>query len=98
MTCLLPHSSDPPPLSSKPAKKVKKTKEELKQERIDHLRESIFKPDPEGQPGETPVVALDCEMVGTGKDDYSALARVSIVNFYGYVFPSCFPINLCFSE
>lgn len=28
-------------------------------------------------------VAMDCEFVGVGDDDKSALARVSIVNFYG---------------
>lgn len=30
-------------------------------------------------------IAIDCEFVGVGKDDRSALARVSLVNFYGVV-------------
>ncbi|GEQ72083.1 hypothetical protein JCM33374_g5769 [Metschnikowia sp. JCM 33374] len=30
-------------------------------------------------------VAIDCEFVGVGHDDVSALARVSIVNYYGVV-------------
>ena len=29
----------------------------------------------------TPIVAMDCEMVGVGTRDRSALARVSIINF-----------------
>ncbi len=31
----------------------------------------------------TSCLAIDCEMVGTGSDNYSALARVSIVNYRG---------------
>lgn len=30
-------------------------------------------------------IAMDCEFVGVGKNDTSALARVSLVNFYGHV-------------
>lgn len=30
-------------------------------------------------------IAIDCEFVGVGSDDRSALARVSLVNFYGVV-------------
>lgn len=31
------------------------------------------------------IVAIDCEFVGVGPQDVSALARVTIVNFYGHV-------------
>ena len=46
--------------------------------------DAVFSPKPHLFRGETPVVALDCEMVGVnGSDD--ALARVSIVNYNGHV-------------
>ncbi|KAK8805336.1 hypothetical protein WA158_001993 [Blastocystis sp. Blastoise] len=61
------------------------TKKVKKDENPALIGKAIIEPDPNGHPGETPVIALDCEMVGTGSDDYSALARVSIVNYDGYV-------------
>ena len=47
--------------------------------------EDLLDPDGKGSKGNTPVVGLDCEMVGIGSGEESALARVSIVNYYGYV-------------
>ena len=46
--------------------------------------DAVFSPKPDLFRGETPVIALDCEMVGVqGNSD--ALARVSIVNYNGHV-------------
>ena len=46
--------------------------------------DAVFSPRPNLHRGETPVVAVDCEMVGVdGNQD--ALARVSIVNYNGHV-------------
>ena len=47
--------------------------------------EDLLDPDGKGSKGNTPVIGLDCEMVGIGSGEESALARVSIVNYYGYV-------------
>ena len=48
------------------------------------ISDAVFSPRPHLFRGETPVVALDCEMVGVnGSED--ALARVSIVNYNGHV-------------
>ena len=48
------------------------------------ISDAVFSPKPGVYRGETPVVALDCEMVGVeGNND--ALARVSIVNYNGHV-------------
>lgn len=47
-------------------------------------------PDGRGTKGITSVVAMDCEMVGVGDERESALARVSIVNFYGIVLLDCY--------
>ena len=48
------------------------------------ISDAVFSPKPGVFRGETPVVALDCEMVGVeGNDD--ALARVSIINYNGHV-------------
>lgn len=33
---------------------------------------------------DTAIIAMDCEMVGVGPSNESALARVSIVNMYGF--------------
>lgn len=45
----------------------------------------LLNPDGKGTHANTPVIAMDCEMVGIGNGDESALARVSIVNYYGFV-------------
>ena len=47
--------------------------------------EELLNPDGKGTNAVTPVIAIDCEMVGVGLKNESALARVSIVNFYGAV-------------
>ena len=47
--------------------------------------EALLNPDGSGTTSDTPVVALDCEMVGVGPNKESALARISIVNYYGAV-------------
>ena len=47
--------------------------------------EALLNPDGSGSSANTPVIAMDCEMVGVGSQGESALARVSIVNFYGAV-------------
>ena len=46
--------------------------------------QEVFNPKPNTNRRETPVVALDCEMVGVEMNQ-DALARVSIVNYYGHV-------------
>jgi len=46
--------------------------------------DAVFSPKPQLHRGETPVVALDCEMVGI-EGNLDALARVSIVNYNGHV-------------
>ena len=45
----------------------------------------LLNPDGKGTHANTPVIAMDCEMVGIGNGDESALARVSLVNYYGFV-------------
>ena len=45
----------------------------------------LLNPDGQGTNAITPVIAIDCEMVGVGLKKESALARVSIVNYYGVV-------------
>ena len=45
----------------------------------------MFNPKPTSHRGETPVVALDCEMVGVENNQSDALARVSIINYNGHV-------------
>lgn len=47
--------------------------------------EELLNPDGKGTNAVTPVIAIDCEMVGVGLKNESALARVSVVNFYGVV-------------
>lgn len=47
--------------------------------------EALLNPDGSGTASDTPVVAIDCEMVGVGPNKESALARISIVNYYGAV-------------
>lgn len=47
--------------------------------------EALLNPDGSGTASDTPVVAIDCEMVGVGPNNESALARISIVNYYGAV-------------
>ena len=64
-------------IKSNPEKSVgKNTKSKL---------EELLNPDGKGTNAVTPVIAIDCEMVGVGLKNESALARVSIVNFYGAV-------------
>ena len=48
------------------------------------IRDAVFSPKPNLNRGPTPVVALDCEMVGV-EGNLDALARVSIVNYNGHV-------------
>ena len=48
------------------------------------IRDAVFSPKPNLHRGPTPVVALDCEMVGV-EGNLDALARVSIVNYNGHV-------------
>ena len=48
------------------------------------IRDAVFSPKPNSHRGPTPVVALDCEMVGV-EGNLDALARVSIVNYNGHV-------------
>ena len=45
----------------------------------------VFNPSLSKFKGETPYVALDCEMVGVEPNNTDALARVSIVNYNGHV-------------
>ena len=47
--------------------------------------EELLNPDGKGTTLNTPIIAIDCEMVGIGKGNESALGRVSIVNSYGAV-------------
>ena len=47
--------------------------------------EDMLNPDGMGTRSLTPVIAIDCEMVGVGNKGDSALARVSVVNSYGAV-------------
>ena len=47
--------------------------------------EDLLNPDGTGTRSLTPVIAIDCEMVGVGNKGDSALARVSVVNSYGAV-------------
>jgi RNA exonuclease 4 len=44
----------------------------------------MFRPSQSTFKGETPIVSVDCEMVGVNKTQ-DALARVSIVNYNGHV-------------
>lgn len=55
--------------------------------RTKSILEELLNPDGKANMAVTPVIAIDCEMVGIGIKNESALARVSIVNFYGAVFP-----------
>ena len=48
------------------------------------ISDAVFSPRPNLFRGETPVVALDCEMVGV-EGQGEALSRVSIVNYNGHV-------------
>ena len=48
------------------------------------LIESIFSPGSSQHKGDTPIVALDCEMVEVSGNE-NALARISIVNYNGHV-------------
>ncbi|TNV83849.1 hypothetical protein FGO68_gene11969 [Halteria grandinella] len=70
-----------------------KNKQEVKNEKQEHqqqqpqtqsLVDSVFRPRPEAFKGETPIVAVDCEMVEVDRCS-DALARVSIVNYNGQV-------------
>ena len=47
------------------------------------ISDAVFSPKPNLFRGETPVVALDCEMVGV-ENNQDALARVSIINYNGH--------------
>ena len=55
------------------------------------ITQQIFKPDPSAHKGETPVVALDCEMVEVDRFG-EGLARCSIVNSNGCILMDKFVI------
>ena len=68
-------------------KKEKKKKREVKLARkVDcrPLADQIFFPNSSVSCEDTPIVALDCEMVETDRWG-EGLARISIVNYYGHV-------------
>lgn len=75
-------------IEEKIEKKVERTVAIIKQQDIPQtpaaISQEVFNPKPNTHRGETPVVALDCEMVGV-EINQDALARVSIVNYNGHV-------------
>ena len=65
-------------------KHIKKRDVKVLYKQSGSLADQIFKPQPNVFKGETPIVAIDCEMVGVNKTEDS-LARVSIVNYNGHI-------------
>ncbi|KAI5967546.1 REX4 [Candida margitis] len=58
---------------------------EIQKERIDKSPNHIIKPEKDRRKDVGRILAIDCEFVGVGPEKSSALARVTIVNFYGHV-------------